>query len=66
VNFLHDFGNLWWQRWQLAEKPWPLRKYAEAGIDYVVFSPARAPKGAVPVYSNAGWVVFHTASARTP
>jgi hypothetical protein len=60
VNFLHDFGDLWWERWQMAERAQPLRRYSEAGIDYVVFTAARAPKGAPPAYRNSDWVVFHT------
>jgi hypothetical protein len=60
VNFLHDFGELWWQRWQMTERPQPLKKYTDMGVDYVVFSTPKAPKGAVPVYSNKSWVVFRT------
>ena len=63
VNFLHDFGGLWWQRWQMTERAQPLRKYTEMGVDYVVCSAVKAPKGAVPVYSNARWVVFRTGTS---
>lgn len=60
VNFLHNFGDLWWERWKLAERVQPLSKYSGLGINYVIFSVAKAPKGAAPVFLNGKWAVFRT------
>jgi hypothetical protein len=59
-NFLKSFAETWAERWAMASKPQPLQTYRQLGIDYVVFSAAKAPKGAQPVYSNGGWTVFRT------
>lgn len=58
VNFLPDFAREWSERWKLAERPKPLPSYRDAGIDYVVFSAAKAPKRGDPVFSNAKWKVY--------
>jgi len=60
ANFHHQFSEIWWKRWQIAEKPQPLETYAALGIDYVVFKAKDKPRSMPPVYSNAGYVVYRT------
>lgn len=58
VNFLPEFAREWSGRWKLAERAKPLTVYRQAGIDFVVFSAAKAPKRGEPVYANSRWKVY--------
>jgi hypothetical protein len=62
VNYLKDFGDQWWFRWQqtmangfhLAEIP----KYGGLGIDYVVLRPQNhLPRP--PAFENAKYAVYY-------
>jgi len=58
VNFLPSYARMWAERWRVIERPKPLGVYRELGVQYVVFTAARAPKGVTPVWSNRQWAVF--------
>lgn len=65
ANFLPAFAHEWGLRWKQVEKVQPLERYRSLGIDYVVFSAARAPNDVEPVFSNSRWAVFRLDGART-
>jgi hypothetical protein len=61
VNYLKDFGEQWWFRWQQTMangfRPTDLPKYGALGITYVVLRPPdRLPRPAV--FENAKYVVY--------
>jgi hypothetical protein len=59
VNFHKQFSEIWWQRWQMIEKPQPLDRYAALGIDYVIFkASSKRSQEAAPVYSNSNYIVY--------
>ncbi|MBC8167476.1 MAG: hypothetical protein H7Y20_16600, partial [Bryobacteraceae bacterium] len=58
VNFLPEFARLWAERWKQIERPQPLHRYRELGIDFVVFSSQKSPRNQPAVYSNHLWTVF--------
>jgi hypothetical protein len=60
VNFQHEFGKEWANRWRVVERVKPLGKYRELGIDYVVYTAGKQPAGTTPVFQNARWVVIAT------
>ena len=65
INFHKPFSELWWERWQLVEKPQPLETYRSLGIDYVVFRAGPgAPGGATPLYVNSKYVVYKVSVLR--
>jgi hypothetical protein len=61
VNYLSDFGEQWWFRWQqtLAKKfaPTDLPRYGALGIRYVVLRKEHR-MDAAPEYENARYVVY--------
>jgi hypothetical protein len=61
VNYLKDFGEQWWFRWQQTMvggfRPEDLAKYEAMGIAYVVLrAPNRLPRAAV--FENAGYAAY--------
>jgi hypothetical protein len=61
VNYLRDFGEDWWFRWQqtMAPKfsPMALPRFGALGVQYVVLQPKnRMPRPAV--FENAAYVVY--------
>ena len=58
VNYLPSFAQLWWTRWNAVKTVQPFDRYAALGIDYVVFTRAKAPQGIPPAYEDARYVVF--------
>lgn len=66
VNYLREFGEQWWLRWQQTVgrgfQPSDLPRYNGLGIAYVVLNAAHKPP-LPPVYANARYAVYSTASA---
>ena len=65
VNYLKELGEEWWQRWQ-ATMALPFTsvdaaRYRKLGIDYFVVSPRHRMPAAIPVFQNAGFLVYRTA-----
>lgn len=62
VNLLREFAHEWWQRWSAVNEcklPLkPLDTYRSLGIDYLVVTPAKAPKGAPQVFANSRYTVL--------
>jgi hypothetical protein len=58
VNYLPSFAHLWARRWAAVKKVQPLEQYAALGIDYVVFTRAKAPQGVPPAYEDERYVVI--------
>jgi hypothetical protein len=60
VNYLKDFAEQWWFRWQIMQarfQPGDLPKFEALGIHYVVLPPrSRLPRPAV--FENARYVVY--------
>ncbi|MCC7499381.1 MAG: hypothetical protein IT160_17505 [Bryobacterales bacterium] len=62
VNFLHSFGEVWWDRWKkttgrkLDRKT--LADFRAMGIDYVVVKPEHRIGGIEPVYQNSQYIVY--------
>jgi hypothetical protein len=61
VNYLRDFGDRWWFRWQLTTAngfhPEDVPKYNGLGISYVVLQrPNALPRAAV--FENSKYVVY--------
>ncbi len=60
VNYLKDFAELWWSRWQIMLAPFrpaDLPKYAALHIDYIVLPPkSRLPRPAL--FENPKYVVY--------
>jgi hypothetical protein len=61
VNYLNDFAEDWWFRWQQTMarrfRPSDLPRYAGLGIQYVVL-PRSTPLRQAPVYANDGYAVY--------
>jgi hypothetical protein len=61
VNYLREFGDDWWFRWQQTMargfRPEDMAKYGGLGINYVVL---RKRTSAVPVFENAAFAVYGT------
>jgi hypothetical protein len=59
VNYLREFGDDWWFRWQQTAgrgfKPEDLPRYSALGIGYVVL---RKPLAYPPLFANAAYVVY--------
>ncbi len=64
VNYLKDFAEQWWFRWQIMQsrfKPGDLPKYEGLGIRYVVLpAKSRLPRAAV--FENSRYVVYSVPS----
>jgi len=63
VNYLRDFGDQWWSRWQQTVgrgfQPSDLPRYSSLGIAYAVLDPAhKLPRPAM--FENARYVVYST------
>lgn len=58
VNFQHDFGLEWERRWKIVERVKPVDTYRNLGIDYLIYTAGKQPKGITPVFSNGRWVVM--------
>lgn len=62
VNFLHSFGEIWWDRWQKTTHrkldAQALAAFRAMGIDYVVVKPEHRIAGVEPVYENPGYIVY--------
>ncbi len=62
VNFLHSFGEVWWDRWQKTTRrkidAGALADFRAMGIDYVVVKPEHRVAGVEPVFENRGYVVY--------
>ncbi|HLK67672.1 MAG TPA: DUF6798 domain-containing protein [Bryobacteraceae bacterium] len=61
VNYLRDFGEQWWFRWQLTMangfRPDDLLKYAGLGVRYIVLKPPhRLPR--TPLFENPQYLVY--------
>ena len=61
VNYLRDFGEQWWFRWQQTMangfRPEDFPKYSGLGISYVVLqAPNQMPR--LPAFENAKYVVY--------
>jgi hypothetical protein len=57
VNYLKDFSEQWWFRWQQTRnfQPTDLPRYAALGVGYVVL---QHPLSAPPLFQNAAWSVY--------
>jgi hypothetical protein len=66
VNYLRDFGDGWWFRWQQTVargfRAGDLPRYAGIGIDYVVLAKRTAE---APLFENASYAVYRTAPQET-
>jgi hypothetical protein len=62
VNFFKELGEEWWSRWQktMAEPfhATDLQRYRGLSVDYVVLLPKDRFTHAVPVFENAGFIVY--------
>ena len=59
VNYLPQFGEQWWSRWQIANQLLSPAEYRKIGIDYLVVRPGSFEPGVnVPVFTNSQFVVF--------
>jgi hypothetical protein len=57
ANYLQDFGDEWWSRWQQTMAPTDLPRYEALGIGYVVLqSPNRLPRPAL--FENGKYVAY--------
>ncbi|HXK05393.1 MAG TPA: DUF6798 domain-containing protein [Verrucomicrobiae bacterium] len=65
VNYLRDFGEDWWFRWQQTVargyRPGDLGRYSGLGVNYVVL---RRPIGDSPVFENKGLFVYSCTAQR--
>jgi hypothetical protein len=66
VNFLKNFAREWWSRWQqsgadnfTSADP---ERYRALGIDYIVLKPTHRIPGRAPVFENARFAVYRTAT----
>jgi hypothetical protein len=61
VNYLNDFAEDWWFRWQQTMarrfRPADLPRYSGLGIQYIVL-PRSTPLRQPPVYANAAYAVY--------
>lgn len=65
VNFLPEFGNEWWKRWQeIGAGRMSLDGYRGLGIDYVVCAPGKPFAGAEPAYRNSRFLAYSTSVAQ--
>jgi hypothetical protein len=57
VNYLKDFADQWWFRWQQTRnfQPTDLPRYAAIGVRYVVL---QRPIDQAPAFQNAAWAVY--------
>jgi hypothetical protein len=64
VNFMKQFGEEWWKRWQMAMtvpfSPSMLPAYSKLGIDFVAVNPAHRIPGLIPAFSNGVYIVYAT------
>jgi len=64
ANFLPQFANEWWLRWNRTGegrfKAWHLPAYRRWGIDYIVLAPANRLPGRTPVFENSAYLVYRT------
>lgn len=58
ANFMKSLADVWWERWQIIGRPQPLDTFRTLPIDYVAYELRSAPADAVPIYRNAGYVVY--------
>jgi hypothetical protein len=58
VNFVRQFADEWWFRFQKVQQPLTLSDYKAIGVDYVVFKDKEKLEDFAPVYENAGYVVY--------
>jgi hypothetical protein len=62
VNFVKQFGELWWQRWQemrqLRFRPADVARYRAQGISYFVLQASHRLPKLTPLYQNADYVAY--------
>lgn len=62
VNFIQNFAEEWWERWQnmLAGgfRPARLERFKEVGIRYIVLPKQTRIPELTPVYENSGYLVY--------
>jgi hypothetical protein len=58
VNFMRQFADEWWYRFQKVQQPLSLTDYKALGVDFVVFKDKEQLKDFAPVYENARYVVY--------
>jgi hypothetical protein len=62
VNYLREFGEQWWFRWQQTAgtgfRPEDLPKYNALGIQYVVLARSHRLATGAPAFENARYVVY--------
>jgi len=66
VNYLKEFAEVWWPRWQQVRKTQPFETYGKLKIDYVVYLSAHRLAKLKPVYQNQSYVVYATGARMIP
>jgi len=70
INYLKDFGERWWLRWQqtlgAGFRPADLPRYDALGIGFVVLQPRNRLEARQPLFENARYLVYRAAAGSGP